>query len=71
MQRKLLFGLTLFCALGSMYAGVFAWGRQIQYGLLVLCVVLVVLALRSPQGDEIRPPADARDAAAKPPTENR
>lgn len=48
MKRKLLFGLTLMCALGSIYAGMLEWGPRVQYGLLGLSVVLAIVALRTP-----------------------
>jgi hypothetical protein len=44
-RRKLLFGAALVLAMVSMYAGVFNWGRGLQYGLALAAMAIVLLAL--------------------------
>ncbi|MFN8060371.1 MAG: hypothetical protein U0Q12_14540 [Vicinamibacterales bacterium] len=60
MQRKLLFGVSLISALLSMYAGIYEWGKFLQYGLVGLCVVVAVAALLSPEEDLSTPPSADR-----------
>ena len=46
MQRRLWFGVALFSAFGSMYAGMFGW-RPVNYVLLALAVFAIVMAFRA------------------------
>lgn len=46
MNRRLWFGVAMFAAFGSMYAGIFSL-PYLQYPLLVVAAVTVVIALRS------------------------
>jgi membrane protein YdbS with pleckstrin-like domain len=45
-RRKLFFGLALFCAFGSMYAGLYGGPPWVQYGLAIVAVVAVMIAVR-------------------------
>ncbi len=47
MTRPLWFGVAMFSAFGSMYAGLFGVPR-VQYPLIALALVAVVLAIRAP-----------------------
>ncbi len=47
MTRPLWFGVALFSAFGSMYAGLFGVSAA-QYPLIALAVVAVLLAIRAP-----------------------
>lgn len=60
MTRPLWFGVAMFSAFGSMYAGLFGL-RVVQYPLIVVAVLAVVLALRAPA-----PPPPAPDPRKKP-----
>jgi hypothetical protein len=53
MQRPFWFGIALFSAFGSIYAGLFGL-KWLQYPLIALGVVAVVMALRAP----LPPPRD-------------
>jgi len=44
-KRKLFFGAALVLAMGSMYAGILGAGRVVQYGLALLAVVVVIVAV--------------------------
>ncbi len=57
MQRRLWFGLALFCAFGSIYAGLFGLSR-VQYVLIAGAILTIVMGLRSPHPPEARPPGD-------------
>jgi hypothetical protein len=46
-KRKLFFGAALLLAMGSMYAGLLGAGRVIQYGLAILALVIVAVAMGS------------------------
>ena len=46
-KRKLLFGVALLLAMASVYAGLFGWGRVLQYGLAGLAVLTVLIAVVS------------------------
>ena len=46
-RRKLFFGLALVLAMGSMYAGILGAGRVVQYGLAILALIVVVVAMAS------------------------
>lgn len=56
MTRRLWFGVALFSAFGSMYAGLFGL-RAVQYPMIGLAVVAVVMAVRAPSPP---PPTDPR-----------
>jgi hypothetical protein len=45
-KRQVLMGAALLLALASIFAGVIAVGRAIEYGLAALATVCVLLALR-------------------------
>ena len=47
MSRPLWFGLAMFSAFGSMYAGLFGV-RVVQYPLIAIAVLAVVMAIRAP-----------------------
>lgn len=47
MTRPLWFGIAMFSAFGSMYAGLFGV-HLVQYPLIALAVVAVVMAFRAP-----------------------
>lgn len=47
MTRPLWFGVAMFSAFGSMYAGLFGM-RLVQYPLIAVAVVAVVMAMRAP-----------------------
>lgn len=55
-RRKLLFGVTLVLALASVFAGLFRWGRVLQFGLAGLAVLTVLMALISGATGPPRPP---------------
>ncbi|HTV02414.1 MAG TPA: hypothetical protein VMF13_17835 [Luteitalea sp.] len=55
MNRRLWFGVALFSAFGSMYAGMFAL-RAAQYPLIALAVVAIVMALRADPPPPIEDP---------------
>jgi hypothetical protein len=44
-HRKLLFGVALVLAMVSVYAGLFQWGRVVQFGFAALAVATVLIAL--------------------------
>ena len=62
-RRKLLFGVALLLAMASVYAGLFGWGRLLQYGLAGLAVMTVLIALITGATGPPRPP-DGRPAPA-------
>lgn len=55
-RRKLLFGAALLLAMASVYAGLFGWGRVLQYGLASLAVLTVLVALITGATGPPRPP---------------
>ncbi len=55
MQRRLLFGVAMVCAFGSIYAGMFGL-RIVQYVLIGGAVLALLVGLRSPAPPEQRPP---------------
>ncbi len=46
-RRKLFFGAALLLAMASMYAGLLGAGRVVQYGLALLALVVVAVAMGS------------------------
>ncbi|MPY88657.1 MAG: hypothetical protein GEU99_12115 [Luteitalea sp.] len=48
MTRRLLFGLALLLAMGSVYSGFFGFGRWLQWTLAVAAIVTALLASRAP-----------------------
>ncbi|MCC6164335.1 MAG: hypothetical protein IT182_13380 [Acidobacteria bacterium] len=54
MARSLWFGLALFTAFGSIYAGLFG-ATILQYPLVAMAIIAIVFALRTPP-----PPDDPR-----------
>ncbi len=44
-RRKLLFGVALVLSMVSVYAGLFEWGRALQFGFAGLAVAAVLIAL--------------------------
>ena len=55
MNRRLWFGLALFSAFGSMYAGMSGL-RYAQYPLIALAVIAIVMALRADPPPPIEDP---------------
>jgi hypothetical protein len=47
MKRRLLFGLALVLAMVSVYAGLFGFGRPIQWTLVAAAIIAAVLASRA------------------------
>ena len=56
MTRPFWFGIAMFSAFGSIYAGLFGL-RWLQYPLIALAVLAVVMAFRAPT---LPPPEDPR-----------
>jgi hypothetical protein len=48
MKRRLLFGLALVLAMVSVYAGLFGFGRPIQWTLVAAAIVTALLATSAP-----------------------
>jgi hypothetical protein len=46
-RRKLFFGAALLLAMASMYAGLLGAGRVVQYGLALVALVVVAVAMGS------------------------
>ena len=59
MNRRLWFGVALFSAFGSIYAGMFGL-PLVQYALIAIAVLAIVLALRA------EPPPPIEDPRKKP-----
>jgi hypothetical protein len=55
MTRPLWFGVAMFSAFGSMYAGLFGV-TVVQYPLIALAIVAVVLAIRAPAPPPVEDP---------------
>jgi hypothetical protein len=55
MTRPLWFGVAMFSAFGSMYAGLFGV-TVLQYPLIALAIVAVVLAIRAPAPPPVEDP---------------